>query len=347
MMRDPHAGISREVPLNLRLIGGSDLPSIARVSNLPGLAGLYNRIKHGIEGPRSAWMAQAGKLGQRCELAIATVAAEELGLDPDLLVKPDSIDHPGGIPWARYSLDPYLLESTSALGAVLFEIKMRSWLAARDQGWGAPGTAEVAPDVYVQVQAQMAFLRADRDRWVGTDLPDVGQVHVVVAINGQSLRIYPVPRDEQVGEGLLELGARFWRDHIEGNRPIPCDGTKAATSALGLLYRHHRTELRQATKGEARLVATLARAEERKAKAEAAYERAKQRVCARIGHDLGLEGEGFSVKWAPRPGKVGHKGVADALAKRLGLAPKELKEIENFHRGKSFRVLECRTEEET
>lgn len=332
------AELSREIPLNLHLIGASDLPSLAGLSDLPGRAGLYNRIKHSIEGPRSAWMRQAGKLGQRCELAIATVAAEELGLDPALLEKCDSIEHPGGLDWARYSLDPYVLGASP----VLFEVKMRSWKAMDSQGWGHPGTAEIAPDVFVQVQAQLAFLRADRDRWVGTSLPDVGLVHVVAAVNGQSLKIYPVPRDEEVGAGLLELGARFWRDHIEGSKPIPVDGSEASAQALSLLFNRPSTDLRPATKGEARMVRAFQRLEARKEKLDRKHALAKQRLCTRIGEDLGLEGDGFRVKWSPRNGRPSHKAIAEVLAKRLDLTPKELKALEEEHRGNGYRWLELK-----
>jgi predicted phage-related endonuclease len=64
---------------------------------------------------------------------------------------------------------------------------------------------------------------------------DVPSAHVAALIGGTDFRIYPVARDDELIEGLVELAARFWTDHVLGRVPPPGD-PDAREAALEALY---------------------------------------------------------------------------------------------------------------
>lgn len=320
--------------LNLHLIGASDVPSIVGVSGLPGRTGLYNRIKYGLEAERSPWLNRAGRLGQLYEVPTAVFACESLGIDPGLLEKADSIQHPGGLEWARYSLDPFVRSEP-----VLFEVKCRAGYNLRRQGWGEDGSAEVPPSVWVQVQSQLAFLERDRDRWLGCQLPEVERVHVLCAVDGQDVQIHPVPRDRAAGAALLELAERFWVDHVVGTAPIPADGTEAGDAAVAALFPLDSGAIRLADAAELDLVKRAVEADARLAEAEELARTYSQNLKLAIGDDAGIEGGGYRVTWRSQRGRVKHDAVAAELARRIDLPSAELEALEEKHRGKAFRSL--------
>lgn len=69
-------------------------------------------------------------------------------------------------------------------------------------------TAETFPlDYMAQIQWQMEVTDTDR-AWL-------------FALHGRRPVIYPVERDLDDGAWLLDAARRFWRDHVEGDRPPP------------------------------------------------------------------------------------------------------------------------------
>lgn len=339
-MTGPNGQEPLDPALDLSLIGASDMPVIAGVSPYGSQAEIYNRLRYQIAAVRSHWLDTAGRIGRRCEHGIASVAAEELGRDPRRLVKPPSVVRPGGLRWARCSLDPYLPADQDG-PPLLFEIKMRTRRSLESQGWGEPGTGEVAPDVYVQVQAQLALMA------LVDGVPRFDGATVVVCVEGQSLRLYPVPRAPDVGEQLIDLAEQWWERHIEGGEPVPLDGSESTALALARRFPVPRTQVvRSASAHEAFLVARLAETGKRLEEAKRAHELAKQEVQAVIADDVGLEAPGYRVRWAPRRGRVNEARMVDDLVKRLGLAPGDRKILEEQYRGESYRWLDLRTVED-
>lgn len=75
--------------------------------------------------------------------------------------------------------------------------------------WGEAGTDEIPAHYLVQVTHQMIC--------TGTEVADVAAL-----IGGQELRIYTVPRDDDIADRIISLEAEFWR-RVTDRDPPPVD----------------------------------------------------------------------------------------------------------------------------
>jgi len=77
--------------------------------------------------------------------------------------------------------------------------------------WGEDGSSEVPPAVLVQAQMQMYVSDLSRV-WVGAGFASMSFEH----------RVYPIDRDNELIESLVDFGSEWWKRHIvEGE---PCTG---------------------------------------------------------------------------------------------------------------------------
>jgi len=324
---------------HLRLIGCSDLPALLGRAE-PGPVGLYNRCVHGISVPRPRWLEDMGRLGKLTEWPTAIAAAELMGHDPEVVTKRPTIIHPAGRAWQRCSPDPFIPRSPR--GPVLFEVKSRASWRLREEGWGEAGTGDVPFDVWVQVQGQMEAIRADRDQWVGTDLPDLERVHVAVLVNGQEVRLYPVDYDRPRAEALAAHAARWWSEHVTRRSPPTMDAYEGSAHYLDVHYPlRSRTEVRRAEPQEVEAVRELYQAEEEFRRAAERRDGLRNELREIIGSELGLYVDGLGeVKSPQRRGRINWEAVARGLAARAGVSERELKESAEYHRGGSYRVIQ-------
>lgn len=120
---------------------------------------------------------------------------------------------------ARATLDALVFRTKrSAAPLGVLEIKTTD----RQRDW----TDETMPLHYVaQVQYQMEVTDTDR-AWL-------------FALHGRRPRIYPIDRDLADGAWLLDAARRFWRDHVEGDRPPPAHVAPmhVTTETLARLHR--------------------------------------------------------------------------------------------------------------
>lgn len=232
--------------LDLKRIGCSDLAAILGRDRWREPCDVWARIVHGIEPERSAVLEEMGAWGLRLEEPVARAGLDKLKhCGP--LYRPPSIK-PSARPWQRYSIDfiAGLIDATTGIAARLqvagslrvLECKVRSSHALDAAGWGADGTADVAEDVLVQVQGQLEAVKADRDSWLGTDVPDLEVADVLVLVDGQRLRHYPVPYDAELAGMVREEAERFWRDYVLTATPPPLEYGEGTARELRRRYPH-------------------------------------------------------------------------------------------------------------
>lgn len=328
--------MSRPSREELRLIGCSDFPALLGLKE-PGPVGLYNRTRHGIGTPVAPELEAMGELGRLTEWPTAIVAARKLRIPEARLEKVETIVHPGGREWQRYSLDPIVRDPPTVL-----EVKARESWRMRAEGWGEPGSDEVPLPVFAQVQGQLEALRADRDRWVGTELPDVDQVVVAVLVGGQRVDLYFVPRAEEQGAALAERAERFWTDHVVAGRPPFMDHFEGSAHYLRTTFRERSTAVRPAEPHELEAAREYLRLDAAIKRLERERDTVENELAEYVGAAGGLEGGAIRIRFREQKGRVREKDVVDVLAQRLGLTPAELAGMREFHRGAPYRVIDAR-----
>lgn len=320
--------------INHRLIGASDAPAILSIDEYRGPADVYLRARHGMSPPANPWLEQAGRLGNRYEEGTARELLHLLGEPEDALFKPESREHPGGVQGLRYSLD-----FVTARPRVI-ECKMRRYRGL--ESWGPPGTGEVGLSVAAQVQAQLELIRIDRDWWVGTEIPEVDKVDVAVGVDGQEVLHYVVKRDPEVGAAIVEAMRQFWVDHVLAGVPPPIDEKEGTRRRLELELRQASRQVRPASPEETDFASELLALDEHVAQAERRRAYLAHELMQSIGHDYGIEGDGWRILWRQQKGHVSHKEVSEALAQRLDLSPGELADLRDHHRNDDVRVFDAR-----
>lgn len=76
--------------------------------------------------------------------------------------------------------------------------------------WGTPGTDEVPPMYYVQVQHQLACCG-----------PEYKRGYVAALIGGYGFRMYTLDRDEETIKLIETAAAKFWNEYVLKDRPAP------------------------------------------------------------------------------------------------------------------------------
>lgn len=336
--------------LDLRRIGCSDLPAILGRDPYREPVDLWTRIVHGVDVAPSAWLEEAGDWGKRLEQAIARGWLERRG-DGDLsLYRPPSIN-PAARAWQRYSLDYVTgvidLRGTSPTmdsgliqeaGTVdILEVKVRSSMSLAAAGWGADGTSDVDERVLIQVQGQMEAVRADRDSWLGTDVPDVEHVDVLVLVDGQALRHYPVPYDAEIAAAVREEAERFWRDHVVTETPPPLLYGEGTLRELRRRHPRLGDEIR-APDGADAIARDLAAAREQRKALEETESRLHARLAELAGGAQRMRADDWTWSQSDQEGSLRWGALLDALRERAGLSAAEFEAIKDQHRGAPKRV---------
>jgi putative phage-type endonuclease len=157
--------------------------------------------------------------------------------------------------------------------------------------WGPPGTDEVPPQYLVQGAWQMAVTVTER-------------CDVAALIAGNDYRTYELHRDEELEAGLVDIGERFWFDHVQADIPPPLDASEATRKWLASRFPRDWKPLIAATPSVAFLVRTLRRIEEDVDRQESRAETLRAQLMEHIGDAAGITGDFGTITW-----KVNKKGV--------------------------------------
>lgn len=203
------------------------------------------------------------------------------------------------------------------------EVKTYGWRL--EHHWGEPGTDEI-PDYYLaQVNWQMAATGRTKT--------------ILLASHEREVDEYRIAYDEEFYQALAEVGARFWRDHVETDTPPPADHRERCRAILDRYYpRPTGKELMPCTPDATDLAIQLRDAETAMKEAQKRLDLAKNQAAEYIGDQYGVHTELGKVLWYPVAGRRTAKArELHGLAARLGASDAELDAC--YSEGQGYRVV--------
>jgi len=276
-----------------RTLGASEIAAVAGISPWAGPLDVWMRKRRGRDGEIPPMIEAsppegAMRIGHAFEPAIARMVAEDLAIDPALLVEPTSAAVCAGEPWASATPDRLLPDGTG------LEIKMVGSRLAHHWRNGVPG--------YVRAQAQWQAKCADLDG-----------VHVAPVIGGTDYQRHYTPRDESLIKSLMDIGRDFWARNVVGNVAPEGDGEALLTLAR-LRYPVETLDAAEAPPGATEIAAELltlrtsikaARDRERVLQAE---------MCGLLGEHSAMAGDWGRATWKAQAGSIKWRAVAEEIA---------------------------------
>jgi predicted phage-related endonuclease len=134
---------------------------------------------------------------------------------------------------------------------------------------------------------------------------------VPVILGGTDFRIFEVARDEELFTALLELGDKFWKEHVLARVPPAPDGSASATRMLKGLFTRNKRGMLTAGAEANKLAALFLEARAARQAAEVEEQQAENAIKLLLGDAEGFEGGGWRCTWKnDKTGGVDWKGVA-------------------------------------
>lgn len=268
-------------------IGSSDAPIIAGVAPWGDLRTLY-ADKIGLAIP-PVEESEPMRWGRLLEDAVAEGYTEITG---NKLRRINLIQRHARYPYMLASLDRAVIGRRR-----LLEIKTARF---RGDGWGEPGTNQIPDHYAVQVQHQLAV----------TGYPEAD---VAVLFAGSDLKLYSVPRDPRLIEGLEGLEAAFWK----------CVLTKTPPPDVPPVPLELHTEALTADERITAMVASLRELKARYNEAKKLKDETEDALRMALDVETFVRGEGFSVIYRPTKDKteIGWEQIATAYRGLLGDHP--------------------------
>lgn len=317
--------------LDLSRLGGSDMPTLARVDPYGSRFALWARCVYGIAPPFSPDQEEAMSWGLRLEEPIFDAWCERKGIEPSVYVRNFSRVS-AARSWQRVTPD-FLVPP-----AINVQVKCVNAERFRREGW----EDEVPLRIVAQVTAEIEALRSEASFWQDTHAVDpfaMLEANVAVLVGGARLREFVVPYDPELAGLLVDEAERFWKDYVEPRRLPPADATDACSNTIAQLHPRATEPLRAATPTEAEILRELSRVR-REAKAiEETKQRLENELRAAIGDARGVEMPGLRATWSDVEGRTEWKRVAEELARKAGA---DLDAVCRAFRGAPSRRLEVR-----
>lgn len=203
--------------------------------------------------------------------------------------------------------------------------------------WGTEeqGIDAVPADVLAQVQWQLMCTT-----WPVAD---------VVALLGTELRVFEVARDDEMIGSLVEIGARFWRDHVIANvaPEVTEEGAKHARDLLARIYPRQKSDALLDMPADVRLIVEhYLEARAAAKEADQTVDQAAALLQSRIGDGAGFKAPDLKASWiAGAGGTTRWKEVAARyrdVAMRLGASGADLDALEEKATTPASRRLDVR-----
>jgi len=239
--------------------------------------------------------------GNRLEAVIADEYADRRGV----LVQAPSAT-------LRHPTEPWVLATPDRI--VLTDVPDVTWgLECKARGvyqagrWGEDGTDEVPHAVAAQCHWAMGV--TGLNRW-----------DVAVLIGGNDFRAYTLTRDDEILAGLMEIGRRFWFEHVVPGVHPTLDGSESAHRFLAKKYALHSDEMVQAPAEIDALCTALAMTKRAIKAQETQVSEIEVQLKDFIGSRMGVLCSTGKVTWKQTAsGGIDYKAVVESLK-----APKEL-----------------------
>jgi putative phage-type endonuclease len=254
-----------------KVIGATDSPKILGLSRR-GTALTVYREKTGAVPKRE--MSLPAWLGLKMERTVAELYEAATGRK----VRADNIQHVHReYPWLGCHLD----YREAGNGKRLIECKTRAYMSG---GWGADGSEEVPPDIWVQCQHEMFVVNAT-------------VCDVAVLFGHHTYRTYVIPRNDAFTSGMVPKLSEFWHENVlAGIPPLPT-GFAGDSDAIRDTYPDHTDVLRTATPAQLMLVNRLRGARESVVREELAKAELENLIKNIIGDAAGLTGPFGTITW--------------------------------------------------
>lgn len=242
---------------------------------------------------------EAMELGHAAEPIIVDRVAKKLGL---AVVYPQrTVRHPT-IEWAMCTPDAVIVSGTARPGVMTTPMAMSPNHMVAEEGliecklvglftaehWGDNEDIEHGPPDFVYTQCcWQAMVK---------QLPYV----IVGAMIGTEIRTYRVEYDagaREYAEALVEIGAKFRKDHVLTGRPPPVDGSEQSREMLAALFRKSNGARVQAPLEAEMHARVYFEARKRKAEAEEQMAVAKTMLLDKIRDNECLVGDGWQCAW--------------------------------------------------
>lgn len=185
---------------------------------------------------------------------------------------------------------PYAFQADKKELVRLLEIKTAGHRS--EHRWGATGTDEIPEEYLAQCAIQMAVFRVER-------------VDVAALLLGcREFRTYPVKRDAELEEILIEKADHFWHKCVLTDTPPAYDGSDAASKALALRFPRSTERRIAADRDLGERVRQYRLARQNREFFEKQEEHAKQLIQDAMGDAGLLEGAGFEIAWRSTRGRT-------------------------------------------
>lgn len=214
----------------------------------------------------------AVRVGHICEGLTAQLYEEETGstLEPGR-----TLTHPEH-EWVVASPDRFVVGADR-----LLEVKFVGWRLCA--AWSRE--EDGVPD-YVRAQVAWQMLVTGRP-----------VCDVAALLGGEEFRIYRIEHHAELAARLLEIGERFWREHVLAGVPPSADGSESARDMLEAIFRRTRPELIRATTPAEFWVEKFIAADADLKAAERRKTEATNKLCEFIGEAEGLESAHGKFYW--------------------------------------------------
>lgn len=172
--------------------------------------------------------------------------------------------------------------------------------------WGEPEDREdgIPADVLCQVHWQS---------WIVREVLGIPcELAHVVAGQGTHIKVYEVAIEDDLIEGLVEIGREFWEKHVIGGEMPEVTGEHASDILAAIHPRHKRDKLLPMTAEVERLAREYDEARAYATEAEAAQKEIGAKLKALVGDEAGYQGNGVKCSWKAKAGSPEWKAIAQA-----------------------------------
>jgi putative phage-type endonuclease len=278
-------------------VGASEVAAVAGISPYQSPFDIWC-VKKGLVDHKETLPMRFGTFNEPLVLALY---AERTGdtVIPAAVYWPDSVNgtlrHPA-VPSALCTPDGVVPPRKTLVQAKTASIRV-------EHHWGEDGSEDV-PDYYrAQIEQEMAVAGFER-------------CDVAVLLGNEDHRIYPIERNPTLGDALLEIGARFWRDYIVADVPPPITASRDTGDYLRERHPADRLPLRAWTEEALALTELLASAKRLRKQAEQEEVVLINQLKALIGDATGFgAGDRRQITWkCDSRGKPQWREIALALS---------------------------------
>jgi putative phage-type endonuclease len=175
---------------------------------------------------------------------------------------------------------------------------VRAWEDEEDPDYVPEG-------VVAQVQWQMSV----------TGIP---RAYVAALLGGSRVHIVELQHSDELHLALIDIGERFWKDHILTGKKPEHDGSKAASELIKRMFPRSGGGMLQASHEANTLAHQFIQAQQAAKRDEELLERCKGALQEMIGNSEGMVGDGWKATWKT---KASNGPNWRAVAEELGATP--------------------------